>query len=114
MIKALYWRARIFFLALRWVRQTNLGDQVWYEGKKYYIHNGCRDKSWRLYKLKNGNDGWVLRSECKKVKSFRNYYHSFQYGWSFYMTNWYSIWMREGIKPWMRGCNIWPRRNEKG
>lgn len=25
-------------------------------------------------------------------------------------VDWYSIWMRNGIEPWMRGCNIWARR----
>ena len=104
----LYWKIRIFFLALRWVPQINLGDVVKYRGKKYTVCNGVRSGSWRLGDLDNGCDGWVPRKECKKVWTVANIRHSFFSGWNFYMTSWFDIWCREGIKSWMRGCNIWP------
>lgn len=107
MIK-LYWKIRIFFLALRWISQVNLGDEVWYKGKKHTVCNGVRCNSWRLDKLDNGDDGWVPRKDCKKVFSFRNLNHSFSSGYRFYMTSWFDIWCNTGIKDWMRKCNIWP------
>jgi len=106
MIK-LYWKVRIFFLALRWIPQVNLGDEVYYQGKKYIVHNGNRDNSWRL-DIDNGNGGWVKRPDCCKVWTWKNIKHSFNYGHTFYMTAWFDIWCASGIKTWMRGCNIWP------
>lgn len=103
----LYWKIRIFFMSLRWCLQINLGDKVWYKGKKYTVCNGVRCGSWRLGDLDNGDDGWVPREDCRKVISWSNFKHDFNYGWRFYMTSWYDIWYRNGIKDWMRGCNIW-------
>jgi hypothetical protein len=108
MLIRLYWRLRIFFLALRWIPQINLGDMVWYKGNKYRVLNGVRCKSWRLSGLDNEDDGWVPRCECKKVLSPTNMIDSFRSGWNFYMTSWYEIWCRSGILPWMKRCKIWP------
>ena len=112
-MKAIYWRLRILWLSFRWMFQINLGDWVRYEENKYIVRNGVRCDMWRLSDLDDGKDeyntGWVERSKCKKVKSIKNYYGSFKSGYWFYMTNWYAIWKREGIKDWMRGCSIWPR-----
>jgi len=104
----LYWKMRIFLLALCWIPQVNLGDYVWYKGKKYIVLNGVRYGQWRLGGLVNDTDGWVKRSKCKKSWTLKNMRHSFQFGWNFYMTYWFDIWCWEGIKDWMRGCNIWP------
>jgi hypothetical protein len=108
-MKKLLWKIKIFFLALCWNPHTNLGDVVKYKGKKYTVFNGVRPYSWQLDKLDNNYDGWVPRKDCIKVMSVSNIRHSFFSGWNFYMTSWYDIWCREGIKNWMRGCNIWPR-----
>ncbi len=104
----LYWRIRIFFLALRWIPKVNLGDYVWYKGKKYMVHNGVRYGSWRLGNLENDRGGWVKRSECRKSWTPKNMRRSFNSGWNFYMTSWFDIWCQSGIKDWMRGCHIWP------
>jgi hypothetical protein len=101
-----YWFL-IIWLSFKWMFRICLGDQVWYKGKKYCVLNGVRENSWRLSNLDNGDDGWVLRKECKKVKSYKNYLHSFTSGYHFYMTSWYDIWKRNGIQNWMRGCRIW-------
>ena len=108
-IKKLYWKARINWLALQWIPNVNLGDVVRYQGKKYEVCNGVRYGQWRLGDLENERDGWVPRSECKKVWTIANIRHSFFAGRNFYMTSWYDIWCRDGIKDWMRGCNIWPK-----
>lgn len=65
-------------MALRWIPQINLGNKVKYKGKKYTVVNGARCNSWRLNELNNGDDGWVLRSECKKVWSLKNIWGSFK------------------------------------
>ena len=102
-----YWKVRIFFLAIKWIFRTNLGDVVKYNGKEYEVCNGHRYGQWRLEGVINGNDGWVPRKDCKKVWSYSNFKRSFESGRSFYMQNWFSIWCDYGIKPWMRGCKIW-------
>lgn len=113
MITKIYWKIRIFFLALRWIPQVNLGDKVWYKGKKYTVCNGVRCESWRLGDLDNSDSGWVKRKDCKKVKTFKNIKTSFYSGYRFYMTSWYKIWCRNGIEPWMKGCRIWPWPSNK-
>ncbi|MEE9356527.1 MAG: hypothetical protein V3U75_13130 [Methylococcaceae bacterium] len=107
MIREIYWKAKIFFLALRWIPQINLGDLVWYQGGKFIVCNGTRYESWRL-DLDNGDDGWVKRKECKKVWTWNNIKHSFLSGWNFYMTSWFQIWCQSGVKIWMKNCKIWP------
>jgi len=109
MLNRLRWKIYIAWLSFKLCFQTNLGDWVWYQGKKYNVANGVRIGMWRLNGLRDFENSWVNRNECKKVKSISNYYGSFKNGYRFYMTSWYGIWVREGIKDWMRGCRIWPK-----
>ena len=106
-MKKLYWKFRIVILALKWIPVINLGDEVYYKGKKYTVCNGVKVKSWRLSCLNNNNNGWVKRTECKKVWSLKNMTKSFKSGYNFYMTSWFDIWCRDGIKNWMRNLHIW-------
>lgn len=107
MINTIYWRLFIVWLSLKWCLKINLGDWVWYRGVRYIVVNGVRSNSWRLVYLDNGHDGWVPRSECRKSWTIRNVIGSFKSGYRFYMTCWYDIWRQEGVKKWMRSCNIW-------
>lgn len=107
MKKVWYW-VYIRYLATRWVFQVNLGNEVFYKGKKYTVANGTRTGCWRLHDLDNNKDGWVPRSECKLVLSYKNLHRSYKYGVRFYMGYWYDIWCKNGIKQWVRSCNIWP------
>ena len=77
MINKIYWKLFIIKLSLRWCRNINLGDFVWYKGKKYIVSNGVRYNSWRLPYLDNEQDGWVPRSDCKKVWTPKNIIGSF-------------------------------------
>ena len=117
MMNKLRWWIYVIWLSAKWCFQVNLGDLVWYHGRKYVVLNGVRSNSWKLAEwnifgeplvLENGNDGWVPRAECKKVKTLSNAIGSFRSGYRFYMTSWYDIWVREGILDWMRSCRIWP------
>lgn len=105
-MKGLYWRLCIVRLSLRWIRSLNLGDIVIHEGREWMLVQGVRRPYWDLARPCSRKDG-VHEKDFKKVKSISNYWRSFRSGYKFYMTNWLSIWKREGIKPWMRGCNIW-------
>lgn len=109
MIKKLYWRIRIFWLALKWVPNVNLGDLVIYRGKKHTVINGTRPLSWEL--IDNTTVINAPRTECKKVYTFTGMLQSFKSGWHFYMSNWFDIWCRGGIRPWMKECNIWQEKN---
>jgi len=111
-MKNIFWRFYIIRLSLRWCWIVNLGDLVWYQGKKYIVCNGVYSNSWRLNNLDNGDNGWVSRSDCKKVLTLSNIFGSFRSGYWFYMTNWFKIWMQSGIKSWMRGCDIWAKRDQ--
>ena len=114
MLNKLFWKARIALLALRWIPQINLGDRVWYKGKQYVVVNGVWIDLYRLGYVgrhgwfENDHEGLVPKVECKKVWTISNCLHSFKAGWRFYMGYWYDIWVRTGIKEWMRGCSIWP------
>ena len=92
---------------MKWIFRQNLGDLVIYKGKEYMILNGVVQNSWKLVGLENDNDGWVLRSECRKVWTIKNMWRSFLFGYHFYMSAWYRIWCREGIKDWMKKLRIW-------
>jgi hypothetical protein len=104
--KIRYW-IFIVYLSIKWMFKTNLGNYVWYKGKKHIVCNGVISEMWRLGDLDNGHEGWVPRKECKLVLSADNIFHSFKWGYGFYMGYWYDIWVREGIKDWMKGCRIW-------
>jgi hypothetical protein len=102
----------VWYLASRWIFQINLGDSVWYNGKRYIVASGVIANMWRLCGLDNSHDGWVSRSACKKERSLVNYYYSFRSGYRFYKSSWYTIWCDDGIKLWMTYLEIWPRRGK--
>lgn len=104
-LKALYWRTRIVLLAIRWILRNNLGDRVAYQGEEWILIQGVRSPVWTL--TRDGERVEVHEKDFRKVRRLSNYLRSFRWGYRFYMTSWYHIWMREGIQPWMRGCNIW-------
>lgn len=112
-LRVLYWRARIAWLALRWIPRINLGDRVIFGGDEWTLIQGVSAPTWDL--VRGSHDDGTFRlvaahaSQFRKVRSIPNYWSSFRSGWRFYMNNWYGIWMREGIKDWMLGCNIWAK-----
>ena len=106
-MKKLRWKLFICWLSFKWIFKTNLGDLVYYRDKTYVVANGVRANQWRLHNLENKDNGWVKRNECRKVVSISNMSRSFKSGYRFYMGYWFDIWVNEGIKPWMKKCNIW-------
>jgi hypothetical protein len=116
----LYWWFRVVFLSMRWIPRFNLGDRVIWRGKEWVLIQGVCDPTWDLIRgNKSPRDGYercenVHKSEFRKVRTPRNYWGSFQSGYQFYMGYWYDIWVREGVKPWMLGCNIWARNRSNG
>ena len=107
-MKGVYWWLYIVRLSFRWIFSLNIGDEVWFEGEKWMAVQGVCDPSWNIQRGGERRE-YIDRSRFKKVKSLRNYTSSFLRGYHFYMVNWYDIWRNEGIKQWMRGCNIWKR-----
>ena len=106
-MKKIKYKILIICLSIKWMFRINLGDWVIYKNNKYIVCNGVRCDSWRLGALENGHEGWVLRKECKKVRTIKNMMGSYYFGYQFYMTNWYDIWVRSGIELWMKRCKIW-------
>jgi len=104
-MKKIYWWIRIILLSLRWIPKFNIGDEVWYKNSRWILVQGVCAPTWTLQRgTKRIN---AHESKMRKVRLLSNYYHSFKSGYRFYMGYWYKIWVYEGIKPWMRGCNIW-------
>lgn len=105
-----YWLL-IVRLSLRWIRQPNLGDEVFYQGERWTLIQGVCDPIWSLVRgshdLGNFERVDVHRDQFRKVPGLRAKWCSFRSGYRFYMRSWFDIWVREGIKPWMRGCSIW-------
>ncbi|WP_156035125.1 hypothetical protein [Microbulbifer sp. HZ11] len=104
-LKALYWRLFIIRLSFRWIFNYNLGDEVVFKNQVWMLAQGVKSPVWTLSR----SEGRVEAHEdqFRKVHTPRNYWRSFTSGYRFYMTSWYSTWMHQGIKPWMRGCRIW-------
>jgi hypothetical protein len=114
LLKAIYWRARIVHLAARWMFIHNIGDRVIYQGRKWSLIQGVQAPTWSLIRGDfNGDDFERVDAherDFRKVRTLANYIGSFRSGYRFYMRSWYSIWMNEGIQPWMLSCHIWGRR----
>jgi hypothetical protein len=102
-----YWRVRIFLLFLKWIRGIKIGTKVKYKGEVWTAVNGTyASPSWDI--MRDGSRvACVPESELSKVKTIGNYLHGFKSGYRFYMTSWFRIWVDQGVKPWMRRCNIW-------
>ena len=104
-MKTIYYWLLVVRLSLRWIKQPNLGDVVLYQGKRWVLFQGMRDPIWSLSCNRECIE--VHRDNFRKVPGIKSAWRSFRSGYRFYMTSWFSIWVREGIKPWMLGCNIW-------
>jgi len=104
-MKKLFWWFFVVYLSFKKVFKLNLGDVVWFNGKRWTLVQGASDPYWDLQR---GNSRVrVHRRELKKVKSVKNYLRSFRFNYRFYMTSWFELWVRNGIEPWMKQCRIW-------
>ena len=106
MNRILFWML-IVWLSIKWMFRITLGDDVIYQGKSYEVINGVCPSTWKLQQVLYGPTIEPSRKEVKKVWSIKGMVRSFKSRYSFYITSWDSIWVREGIKPWMKGCKIW-------
>lgn len=102
-----YWFL-IVWLSSKWMFRITIGDDVLYNGEKYFVNNGVSAPAWDLLSYSTPRRGvCVHERNFKKIWSLKGLIRSFRSGYWFYMTSWYNIWVRQGIEPWMRGCNIW-------
>ena len=106
MIRLYYW-LKILCLSAKWVFALNLGDEVEYRGETWVLIQGVRSPYWTLSWCGGTETCEVNASRFRKLRTWRNYIHSFQSGYRFYMGYWFELWCRKGIRPWMRRCNIW-------
>jgi len=102
----LYYRAYIRWLALQWMAQINLGDEVVHKGRVRVVSNGVIPTRWTLL---DPYEEFIPRSECRKHWTLANMLRSYRSGVDFYEGYWLSIWVNKGIEQWVRNCNIWPR-----
>lgn len=110
LLKAIYWRAYIVRLSCRWMFRFTLGDRVLFKGREYNINNGVCAPRWDLICKETLERVSGHESELALLGGIGARIRRFKAGYRFYMQNWYSIWVREGIKPWMRACRIWGKK----
>lgn len=111
----IYYWIKIVWLASKWPNQLNLGDHVLYNGKQYVLIQGVSSPFWDLVPCVK-QEGYnpeerlkVHQDNFTKVRSLTLDWKAFSFGYNFYMTSWFRIWVNSGIEPWMRGCSIWPK-----
>ena len=107
MLNKIYWNLYIRYLATKWIFRKTLGDTVICDGKEYVLQNGVCFPSWDTGTWINGKRIQVRDEKCKKKYTMKGVIRSYRSGLWFYRTNWLDIWMREGIKPWMKVLKIW-------
>lgn len=112
-MRKIYWWFFVVCLSLRWIPEFNLGDRVWFRGKQWLLFQGVHKPTWTLIRGCKDEQAHADESQFTKVRSLSNYFHSFQFGYHFYMTSWFGIWVNDGIKPWMRECSIWAKPSVK-
>lgn len=105
-LRRVKYKLYIRWLALRWVSQINLGDQVLHKGCVRVVNNGVYPNSWTLT---DPYEQFVPRSECTKIWTWKNCYGSYKSGVRFYETSWLDIWVNQGIQPWVKALPIWGR-----
>ncbi len=108
LLSRIYWHCFVVRLSLKWVFSYNLGDKVWHGRGQWTLVQGVCAPRWILQKENQRIE--VYESAFRKVRSFSNYLYSFRSGHRFYMQNWYSIWLCEGVMPWMKNCKIWKEK----
>jgi len=116
LLRKLYWWFYIVFLSLRWINKFNLGDRVIHDGKEWKLVQGVCAPSWDLVRIDEAGNtirkDLVPEKDFTKVRSLKNYWGSYTFGYSFYMGYWYNIWVNAGILPWMRACRIWAKKEK--
>lgn len=97
----------IYWIALGWISQINLGDEVWHKGRKRSVVNWAGQPAMTL---SDPYEQHVPATEIRKVRSLANAWQSYRSGVRFYTNSWLGIWVSKGIEPWVRALPIWPRR----
>lgn len=105
-LRRAYYKLYIRWLALQWVAQINIGDEVIHNGVVRRVNNGASECSWTLT---NPYQKYVPRDEVTKLWTLANMRRSYRSGVSFYTGYWLDIWVTAGIEPWVRACSIWPK-----
>lgn len=101
-----YWLL-IVWLSCKWMFRINLGDRIWFNGRKCIVCNGVTSGRWDVEDIKTRERFSAAYADCRKVWTPANVLGSFKFGYRFYMRSWFEIWKRNGIESWMRSCNIW-------
>ncbi len=103
-MKALYWKLRIAIMSLRWATGVHLGDTAFYRGKRWVVCQGVMAPVWTL---RSGDESADVHESEFRAPFLRNCIRRVRFGYGFYMGYWYGIWMNDGIRPAVRGLNIW-------
>lgn len=111
-MRRIYYRIRIVLLSIKWIIRINLGDRVVLKTDtwphSYTVINGVSPGTWKLIGFRDGEEVFYApRTDCRKIWTLPNCIGSFKSGYRFYMGYWFDIWVRNGIEPWARKCNIW-------
>jgi len=90
---------RFLYLGFKNIKKLNIGDEVIYKNKKYSLSSyKYTDTNWLDYwsMVNISSKEYEVHSinDFKKIMSWKNIKNSIQGSYKFYMTNWYSIMLK--------------------
>lgn len=105
--KIYYW----VFIVLLSLRRTlfayNLGEKVNIDNSICTLTQGVDKPFWNAVVNNTTYYHGVHEKNFKKIWTYDNLSNVFRSAYKFYMSNWYDIWVRNGIEDWCKNCNIW-------
>jgi len=98
-VKSTLLKLRFLYLGFKNIKKLNIGDEVIYKNKKYSLSSyKYTDTNWLDYwsMVNISSKEYEVHSinDFKKIMSWKNIKNSIQGSYKFYMTNWYSIMLK--------------------
>lgn len=108
-----FYRIVIVYLAIkRLLYDYSLGEEVLYKDRVCILCQGVDNPYWNLSN-KESDEYYthIHKDEFKKYWTYDNIKETFKSNYSFYMTNWFDIWVRKAIEAFIRKMDTKKGRN---
>ena len=95
-IKSFLLKIRFFYLGFKNIDKLNIGDEVIFNNKKYYLSSLkyidlVDGEYWSMIREETNEYEIHSLKEIKKIKNLKNIKNAILITYRFYMTNWYLI-----------------------